>query len=525
MQAYKMRRYWFYFGIILIIIGLSFSRAFVSFGQAALALTFLVDRNIIPKIKKLIKNKAFLISISFYVFLWITLTYTSNYKEGLFDLRTKIPLLLFPLVFATEPPISFKIFKRFMLLFAVTVTTALTYSLTLYYIKDIGDFRDAFRFVSHIRMSLEALIAISFFLYLTFDEDSNFTLLVRLVFVILSIYIIWAMISLELLTGVLIAFIIGLLFLIKLLLESNKGKIVWAFVILVSLFLASSFVYISSIVNSYSNVEKVDLQKLEEYSPLGNKYTHKPTKYQIENGNYIGLYIQWDEMKAIWNQRSEFDFEGKDKRGQTLRYTLLRYLNSKHLRKDAAGTNSLTDEDIANVEKGIANYEYTKRFSLKKRIYKLLWEWDYYKRGDVVSGHTIVQRLELWKNSMGVIKDNSIFGVGIGDIKEVTNKEFIKNNSSLAGSELKSHNEFISALVSSGFIGFLLLLFSILFPPIYLKRFGFSLYFYFFAIMFFSMLWEDTLGTMVGVTLFAFFNAIFLFGIKDIPKNRELSDI
>ena len=518
MQTYKMRRYWFYFGIILIIIGLSFSRAMVSLGQAALALTFLVDRNFGSKIKKLIKNQAFLSSISFYLILWMTLLYTDNYEEGLFDLRTKIPLLLFPLVFATEPSISFKVFKRFMLLFAVSVTISLTYSLALYYVKEISDFRDAFRFVSHIRMSLEALIAISFFLYLAADKESDFPLFVKLLFVIVSVCLIWVMISLELLTGIVIAFLIGLIFLVKLLLQSNKGKLIWAFVSLVSVFLIISFAYISSIVNSYSNVKNIDLNKLEKYSSLGNKYTHNPTKYQIENGNYIGIYIQWDEMKAIWNQRSEFDFEGKDKRGQPLRYTLLRYLNSKHLRKDATGTNSLADEDIANVEKGVANYEYTKRFSLKKRIYKLLWEWDYYKRGAVISGHTIVQRLELWQNSIDVIKEKPISGSGIGDIREVTNQVFINNKSSLAGSKLKSHNEFISALVSSGFIGLFFLLFSLLFSPIYLKRFSFSLYFYFFIVIILSMLWEDTLGTMVGVTLYAFFNSIFLFGIKDIPK-------
>ncbi|RLD46869.1 MAG: hypothetical protein DRI86_01995 [Bacteroidetes bacterium] len=518
MQTYNMRRYWFYFGITLIIIGLSFSRAFVSFGQAALALTFLFDKNFITKIKNLAKNKAFLASISFYALLWVTLLYTDNYNEGLFDLRTKVPLLLFPLVFATESPISFKVFKRFMLLFAVSVTISLTYSLSIYYLKDISDFRDAFLFVSHIRMSLEALIAISFFLYLAADKESDFPLFVKLFFVIISVYLIWVMISLELLTGIVIAFLIGLLFLIKLLLQSNKGKLIWAFASLVFVFLIISFVYISSIVNSYSSVKNIDLNKLEVYSPLGNKYTHNPTKYQIENGNYIGIYIQWDEMKAIWNQRSEFDFEGKDKRGQTLRYTLLRYLNSKHLRKDAAGANSLSDEDIANVEKGIANYEYTKRFSIKKRIFKLLWELDYYKRGAVVSGHTIVQRLELWRNSIAVIKENPILGSGIGDIREATNQVLIKNKSSLAGSKLKSHNEFISALVSSGFLGLFFLLFSLFYPPIYLKKFRGSLYFYFFAIMLFSMLWEDTLGTMVGVTLYAFFNAVFLFGIEDMPK-------
>ncbi len=515
MQTDKLRRYWFYFGIILIIVGLPTSRALISFGQAALALTFLVDRKLISKLKSLISNRAFLASISFYIVLWITMLYTGNYKEGLFDLKTKIPLLLFPLVFVTEPPISSKVFKKLMLLFSIVVTFSVSYSLGIYYIKDLGDFRDAFPFVSHIRLSLEVLISIGFFVFFITDKESNFHTVTKMLFVLLSFYLIWVMLSLELLTGIFIAFIIGFLFLFILLFKHNKGQYVWAFVTVALVLLLSSFIYIYSIVNSYYNVSKVDLTKLEQYSALGNKYIHNPAKYQIENGNYIGIYIQWDEMQAIWNQRSEFDFFGKDKKGQTLRYTLLRYLNSKHLRKDAAGTNSLDKQDINNIERGIANYEYTKRFSLKKRIYKLLWELDSYKRGSRVAGHTIVQRLELWRTSIGVIKENLIIGTGIGDVKSVINEGFIKNKSSLVGSGLKSHNEFIQALISSGLIGLFVLIFSLFFPPIYLHKFNLYLYINFFVIILLSMFWEDTLGTQVGVTLYSFFNAIFLFGLKE----------
>ncbi len=69
------------------------------------------------------------------------------------------------------------------------------------------------------------------------------------------------------------------------------------------------------------------------------------------------------------------DYDGKDEKGQELKMTLIRYLNSKGLRKDAEGMDQLDEKDIRNVEQGIANQYYAKKFNLNSRIYKFLWEY------------------------------------------------------------------------------------------------------------------------------------------------------
>jgi len=518
-----MRRYWFYFGIILILIGLPFSRAFISFGQAALALTFLIDRNFVSKVKKLITNKAFLASILFYIVLIFGALYSENKEETYSELRTRIPLILFPLVFASEPPISHKVFRRLVLVFSSSGSLSLTYSLFLYFSKDLGDFRDAFIFNSHIRISLELVLSIVFLLYLTFRKNHCFSKY-RVLFILLALYLAWAMLSLELLSGIIVMFILSIVLIIRLVASNTNPVVIRTTIVLSLLAIIGSFVFINSAINSYTKVAAIEELELEKLSPYGNLYFHNPSDFQIENGSYIGIYIQWQEMEQEWNKRSNINFNSKDNRGQNLKYTLLRYLNSKHLRKDADGVNVLSSQDIINIENGVANVEYANKFSFRKRIYKLLWEWDSYKRGNKNAGHTIIQRLELWHTSSSIINENFIFGIGTGDIKRELNKKFIENNSALANSGLKSHNEFVSVLLSVGIVGLIVFLFSMFYPPFVLGTWRNPLFIYFFIILFVSMFWEDTLGTMVGATLFAFFNAIYLFGLEAMD-NTNPTDI
>jgi hypothetical protein len=512
MRTENIRLYLFYLGILLTIIGLPFSRAMLSIGQVTMGVVFLFDINLVSKIKSFFKNKAALAFVSFYILLWIGSVYSENVNYALFDLRTKLPLLIFPLVFSTEKPLKESAFRFFLILFVATVIASVSTSLWIYISKDLADYREAFPFVSHIRISLEIIIAISILVFYAFIENKSIPLWLRVVFVIAALYLLWATVILELLTGtviLLITLLISLIYFITI----NKNKL-WllsfgvgsiAILLLISL-------WIYRVVDEYRSVPNFEISKLETKTALGNKYEHRPYSYQIENGSYIGIYTQWDEMRAAWSKRSELDFDGKDERNQILRFTLQRYLNSKHLRKDAAGVESLSDQDIQNVEKGIANFEFAKNFSYKKRIYKILWEYGMYQRGETVSGHTLIQRIELWKTAWNIFVEDPIFGVGTGDIPNAFENKFIENNSPLQGSKLRSHNEYLSVLVSLGIFGLIVFIFSIFYPPSYLGLWNNQLLFWFICFLSISMLWEDTIETQVGVTIFSFFYSIYVFG-------------
>lgn len=520
MQLEKSRLYLMYLGIVLTIIGLPFSRAMISIGQVVMGVVFLFDPNLWHKLKQFSANKAAMAFVSFYFLMLIGLLYSSDISYGFFDLRTKLPLLLFPLVFATEKPLNPKVFKFFLLLFAATVTASISYSLLIYFQQNLSDYRDAFPFVSHIRISLESLIAISIFGYFSLNSKENFPPWARIVMLMSILYLVWALLTMELMTGIVILIVTLFLAVLRFLILNNKSRWSWGvFTISVFAIVLISYAVFSTVL-SYSHAPKYNLSQLDKYTALGNPYTQQPEKYQIENGSYIGLYIQWKEMKRAWNQRAEINFDSIDGRSQQIKFTLLRYLNSKHLRKDARGVNALSTKDIHNIEEGIANAEYAKKFSLKKRIYKLLWEYGMYQRGEIGSGHTLIQRVELWTAGWQIFSNNILFGVGTGDIPQAFHQQLIKEHSPLMNSHLRSHNQYISIMVSLGIFGLIIFLFSIFYPPTVLKMWNNTLFFYFISFLIISMLWEDTIESQVGVTLFAFFYAFYLFA-RPKPLNEQ----
>ena len=113
----------------------------------------------------------------------------------------------------------------------------------------------------------------------------------------------------------------------------------------------------------------------DKVTKLGNPYTNDLSNLQVENGNYVWLYVATDELRQAWNKRSRYDFDGKDEAGQEIKFTLIRFLTSKGYRKDADGVGKLTDQEVAMVEEGIASIVYEEKSTLYVRIYKIFWEY------------------------------------------------------------------------------------------------------------------------------------------------------
>ncbi len=519
MRMNQIRLYIFYLGIILTIIGLPFSRAMISFGQVILAALFLFDLNLFNKLKLIIKDKAAIGFMSVYLFWVLGLLYSTDINYGLADLRTKIPLLIFPLVFATEPVLSKKAFTNLALLFATTVVASMGTSVYLYYFNDLMNFREAFPFVSHIRLSLMSLIAISIYMFFAFDDESDYPKTIIALMLLACLFLILAMFSLSLLSGIFIFIIILIVFVSNLIIK--KMSLISVLIGFASIIVGIVFLNFGIInaIKKYNDVSDINLEQLDEFSVQGNKYEHNPNGFQIENGSYIGIYIQWDEMEQEWNKVSEIDFMSHDKRDQELRYTLMRYLNSLNFRKDAEGVKALSSHDIINIENGIANVEYAKKFSIKKRIYKLIWQYNIFKSGnsEMVNGHTLLQRIELWSIGCKIIQDNPIIGVGTGDVNNAFIDKMVQEKSPMVHMGLRSHNQYISSFVSIGIIGLLIFLFSIIYPAIVSKAWSMPLFYYFFIILFLSMFWEDTIESQVGVTIYAF---IYMFYIYS-PLNKK----
>ena len=261
---------------------------------------------------------------------------------------------------------------------------------------------------------------------------------------------------------------------------------------------------------------------MDKETKLGNQYVHDTLSFGIEEGKYVGLYYCKKELIDEWKNRS-----GKDvSQDKKMLYTLMRYLTSKDLRKDAEGIAQLNEEDIENIENGVANYNYISRPGIKTRISKILTAYQVYDLIKNCNGSSELQRIEYIKASWYLIKQHPIIGIGTGDIPNAFKNYYEETNSSLYEKyRLRSHNQYLSISVGFGVIGLVWFLFVMLYPYCSNKKYRYFLYTIFLGIILISMLTEDTIESQAGVTLYAYFNALLLFTSPLLRQDTDNQDI
>jgi hypothetical protein len=380
--------------------------------------------------------------------------------------------------------------------------------------KDISDIRDISPFISHIRLSLNICLAIFFSGYFIFGKYQN-QIKYQLALALIMLWLMGFLVISESGTGMyvmLFTLFILVFFGLAKIRNLNQRRLILILVLVIPLILTS---YLYYTIKSYLIPDRNDLKNLELYSARGNPYSHDTIGYPVENGSYIGLYICERELRESWNERSTFNYDGTDEKGHKLKATLVRYLNSKKLRKDTEGIERLDDSDIRNIEKGFANVHFTRKVSLNSRIYKVLWEYQSIQRGASPQGKSLAQRFEFWRAATGIIKENFWTGVGTGDMDEAFRNQYEKMKTKLEPEfRFRSHNQFLAIFTAFGVFGFLWFVFTLFYPAFKLKAFNDYNYFVFFTVIILSMFIEDTLESQMGVTLYAFFNAFLLFGRK-----------
>lgn len=477
---------------------------------------FFFFKSVMHGFRDLLKNRPALVFLSIFVMHVVGLIFTTDFDYAFKDLRTKLPIILLPLFFGTSKQLNRKWFYGYLVLFlAAVLLSTVIYSWRIVNLNYI-DIRDVTRSVSHIILGLELALCIFILAWFIFGR---FPLWSKVIFLGCAVWFFAFILFSKLFTGLAVFAISTLILLPVLVFRQKRPGLKILLAVLMVLITGSAVIYIRTVVNGFYTVKKVDFSKLETYSPKGHKYVHDIHSHLTENGNYIYLYVQWDELMDSWNKRSNIPYNGKGISGEKIEYTLVRFLTSKGLRKDAGGVNSLTDEDIGAIERGVPNYLFLKPFSIRSRIYELLWGWETYKRTGNPTGLTLMQRMEFWKASLGIISSNWLTGVGTGDMNEAFSDQYVKMNTKLSlDQRWRSHNQFLSVFVGFGIAGFLWFLFALCYPA--WKLTGFTDYFFlvFFIIGMLSMLTEDTLESQMGVTFFAFFYCFFLFARKEYDR-------
>jgi len=472
-------------------------------------------QNFIDKFQLFFKNKTAVIVSSIFLLHLIGLIHTSDFDYALKDLRTKLPLFVLPLIMSTMPRLSRKQVTQLLLFYVLAVFIGTLFSMNVFLKKEFNDIRNISIFISSIRFSLNILFAI-FILAWFVVIDHQFSWKWRILF---FTGIIWFLIFLMILeSGIgLISFvlIISIIAAYKAFTISNWKKRLITLVIMFGLPIGF-FAYIAYQVKDLSHAETIAFEQLDTQTAMGNPYVHDTINFGIEDGKYVGLYLAIPEMAQAWNERSKIDFYGTDHAGQHIKFTLIRYLTSKDLRKDASGVNSLNSKDIRAIENGVANINYIDNPSIRTRISKILLGYQNYADLNDPNGSSVMQRIEYLKASFHIIRHNFIFGVGTGDLPKHFARAYEEIDSSLEPQwRWRSHNQYVSIMVGFGVIGLIWFIFAIGYPYLANKDNRHFLYSIFMLIMILSMFTEDTIENQAGVTLFTFFNAFFLFAASN----------
>lgn len=507
----------FYFSCLLAVTGLPLSVFLMSISVFVMAGAWLLQPNLKSQFRKFTRNKIALLLCSLFLLHVLGLLWSSNLNYGLNDLRVKLPILLFPLFLSSGPSLTKKQVQTILEVFVAAVTVSVIISFVAYagvLKKEIKDIRDISLFISHIRLSLMICIALVYHGSRFIESDIR----VKLYRIISSLLMLGFLFLTGSVTGIILLIgVIAVLILIKLSTVSRALQL--GLILLILLVIGGSAAYITKEVqNFYAFSQEETIEDLEPYTIQGNPYFHDTSNTDMENGRRVYLYISWPELEREWENKSSWEFHGKDKKGQELKYTLVRYMTALGLRKDKQGFDKLSDEDIKNVESGITNPLY-KNFGMKARIHQVIWELDHYKRGNDPSGHSVSMRLEFWKNAFAVFEDHPVTGVGTGDVKDELHSMYEARKSSLQERwRLRAHNQYLTFALTFGVIGLLWFLISLL-APLFDKPS--ALYLAFFVIAAGSMLTEDTLETQAGGTFYAFFNAFLLFIYDPVMGSRS----
>ena len=523
-------------GLMMVAVGLTLSPFLMGMSQFWLVLVWLVDafihshtdRGFKAKLSLFWRNKAAVLLVAFYLMHIVGLLWTSDFEYALKDLRVKLPILVMPFVLSSMEPLDRKRFNLVMLVYVLSVFVASQISFFTYLKHDYDDIREISRFISHIRFCLNMVFCIAIIgWYMVKDKIHGkgegasktvpaFGVKVAVDRFLQWFFLLWFVYQIyifESLSGYVILVAVVIVTLVYAFLRWQKGR-GWRIAIAV-LGLAAILITIGVVwheVKPLLKVESVDFATLEKKTAQGNDYGHDTIHNPVEDGKYVGLYYCRKELQEAWQQRSALPLNDSTNEGLMLESTLARYLTSKDLRKDAQGVMALTDEDVHNIEQGVANYNNWLHPGLRARLSSTLFEYGLYRKYNNPNGGSLSQRIEFTRASLHLIGQHPWFGVGTGDVPQAFSRAYDELHSPLKEEfRFRAHNQYLAVAVAFGLVGLAFFLFVLFYPWFASRKNHTYLYLVFLCIMLLSMFPEDTLETQAGTTLFAFFMALLLF--------------
>jgi len=502
-------------GYAIIAVALSFSNFFMSFGMLWLAGVLVLQiatdlyrkQTVVQRWKRFVSNSS-AVALSAIIFLpLVGLLWTVDFNHAFWDLRMKLPLFALPLLFSVLNPISQGQFRAIIGLFISGVACAVVFCLMAYWVGSpeiSDDVRKMSVFISHVRFSL--LIALAFGLLVRYGYSSTTGIILIFLFSVPSIYFLYVIGSVTGISALAMLLVWGAIR------QANQQSTILRKVAVISIPLVlftTLFLYLSSAYREYFTLKVSANVPMELTTARGVAYKHHTDYPLIENGRLVYAYVADEELYEGWYNKSTIHLDSLDGRGNALKSTLIRYLTSKDLRKDADGVASLTQEDVLAIESGIPTCFEQSQLGLTRRLNRIFFEFSNYKAGGTPNGHSVVQRWEFWKTAWFIIKRNWLLGVGTGDIKTAFKEAYTERESALSERyRLRAHNQYLTMWATYGIFGLLIFL-AITLWPVFIKSQSDVNVQMIVLLAALSFLTEDTLETQAGVMFMAFFYSLF----------------
>lgn len=435
--------------------------------------------------------------VAFYLLLLVGMLWTENQPFGWSLLQVKLPLLCVPLVLLTTRPPEGR--ARHAILWAYAATVLVVSGIGLVRMLTIPDlpYRDAVPYISHIRFALNCCMVVYLCLGVAARRSSR--PLQRLTALLTALWMLAFVLLLHSYTAIAILVVVSL----AVMLAYRRH---WPLIALWVLLVGGFALAVGYETYNYYRMSPLALKPLRPLTENGNRYLHARDGI-IENGNYVNDYVCPEELRSQWERRSTLPYDSATAAGYTVEPTLVRYLNSLGLTKDSAGVAALTDAQVDAVERGVANAVYEEGNPLRKMVYVMLLEREYYVHTHTVAGFTMLQRLELWDATLGVIADHPWIGVGTGDVVDAMQQQLVERHSDLAGRGMRSHNQYLGLLAALGIAGFAIIMFMFVRAMLRRHRRATALMLAWTLTVVISMLTEDTLDTLAGILLCTWFLA------------------
>jgi hypothetical protein len=506
----------YHWGLFALAFTLPTSRFGLSLCHFYLLTIWLFSANWNDKWKIIKQRKGLQLFLGIFLFHAVGMFWSANLTYGLHDLQMKITLFALPLIIGTLPQIELKTIKKisFFLALGVFFHSVFSVSKILGIIGNpVADPRESVGSIGAIRLSVLAVIAIFSLFYLLqkrifVDKWEKLPAWFLVGWLVLYLFI------LKSLTGI---FLFSFLVIIGLFYQIFKSDKLWLRTLLVLALFGGFYAISCTFLSAWNDlVPKHTKQSvLKSFTEKGNPYINDTVMVDIENGNWVWMNISSEELRAEWAKHSKLDYLGKDKRGQEVYGTLIRYLTSKGLQKDSAGMAGLSSNDIANIENGITNYRFANKFSLYPKIYQLVWQYYMYRNGKSLDGQSVSQRLEYWRVGWSIVQSNFWFGVGTGDVGDAFAERYKKTETRISHQfQFRAHNQYLTFWISLGAFGFVFCVLSLVLPVFFEQKQTSILALMILFITLLSMINEDTLEIQIGATFVSFFYSLFVFGLK-----------